>query len=86
MAARKNRGVGKLDETWRQNIQTSVIIDRLQKHIMGEIEMSSTQIAACTTLLKKTAPDLSVQDLNANVNGKINVNGTINFVRPNDRV
>jgi hypothetical protein len=56
MAARINRI--RLDDNWRLKIRTSMLIDRLEKHALGEIEMSATQIKAAETLLKKVAPDL----------------------------
>ena len=45
-------------ETSRLRIQTSTIIDRMQKHAMGKIGMTPTQLAAAQTLLRKTLPDL----------------------------
>lgn len=41
-------------------IQTTQIIKRLQKHVLGEIELTSTQVTAANVLLKKTLPDLAV--------------------------
>ncbi len=56
MAARKR--------TWtpnvvRERIRTGVIVNRLQKFIRGEIEMSAPQVTAALGLLKKAVPDLS---------------------------
>jgi hypothetical protein len=56
MAARLNRHHS---EEIRQKIQASVIIDRLTKHVNGELELSSTQIAAAQTLLDRSVPKLS---------------------------
>jgi hypothetical protein len=56
MAARLNRHHS---EEIRQKIQASVIIDRLTKHINGELEMTATQIAAANTLLDRSVPKLS---------------------------
>lgn len=56
MAARLNRHHS---EEIRQKIQASVIIDRLERHINGELELSSTQIAAAQTLLDRSVPKLS---------------------------
>lgn len=56
MAARLNR---RHSEEIRQKIQASNIIYRLQQHIDGEVEMSSTQIAAAQTLLDRSVPKLS---------------------------
>lgn len=80
MAARLNRHHS---EEIRQKIQSSVIIDRLTKHVNGELELSSTQIAAAQTLLDRSVPKLSqiqhVGDEDAPVQMKhevIFVNGT----------
>lgn len=43
----------------RQKIQASVLIDRLQKHAEGEIEMTATQIAAANSLLDRSVAKLS---------------------------
>lgn len=65
MAARKKKL--KLEDSWREKIRIGVIIDRLAKHIEGEIEMSPTQIRAAEILLKKVAPDLSATDFTGEV-------------------
>ena len=43
----------------RQRIKTSQLLNRLQGHALGEIEMTDSQRKATETLLKKTLPDLS---------------------------
>ena len=42
-----------------ERIQTGMIVDRLHKHVAGEIEMSATQINAARILLAKVVPDQS---------------------------
>lgn len=56
MAARKTRA---LTDSWREKIKTSMIINRLQDHVNGKVELTATQVTAALGLLKKTAPDLS---------------------------
>ena len=56
MAARLNRHHA---EEIRQKIQASVIIDRLEKCVAGEIEMTATQVAAANTLLDRSVAKLS---------------------------
>jgi hypothetical protein len=56
MAARLNR---MHSEQVRAKIQASVLIDRLQKHVSGEIEMTSSQITAAQVLLDRSVPKLS---------------------------
>ena len=48
-----------LTEEWKAKIQAGVILDRLVKHVNGEIEMTASQIKAADILLKKTVPDLA---------------------------
>jgi hypothetical protein len=42
-----------------------VIIDRFQKHFMGELELTLTQIRVGEILLRKVIPDLTHTDLSA---------------------
>lgn len=42
----------------RERIKVSMIVNRLQSHVMGEVEMSSTQLQAARILLAKALPDL----------------------------
>lgn len=56
MAARKRKIT--LSDEWKSKIQAGMILDRLVKHVNGEIDMSASQIKAADILLKKTIPDL----------------------------
>lgn len=56
MAARKTL---RLTPEWKEKIRIGVILDRLAKHVDGDIEMSSTQIKAAEILLKKVVPDVA---------------------------
>jgi hypothetical protein len=54
------------NRTWtpeivRQKIRTSMLINRLQNHVSGRLEMSKTQIQAAGILLRKTLPDMVAQ-------------------------
>lgn len=64
MAARKNLTH---DAKTRERIQTSQLINRLTDHMLGKVELSTTQVRAIEILLKKTMPDLSAVEMNANV-------------------
>ena len=57
MAARKIHTT--LREEWRQKIQASQLINRVQSHAFGEVDMTPTQLKAAEILLKKVAPDLA---------------------------
>ena len=64
MAARISRHHS--DEV-RLKIQASVLIDRMQKHALGDLEMSATQIKAADSLLDRSVPKLSqIQHTGAN--------------------
>ena len=60
MAARKRRGTldSGWDDTVRQRIKAGFIIEKLQDHIMGQVNMTATQVTAALGLLKKALPDL----------------------------
>ena len=55
MAARNRKG---LSENTRTRIQTTMIVKRLEDHILGKVEMTSSQVSAASILIKKTLPDL----------------------------
>ena len=57
MAAR-TRKLRHDDET-RAKIQTSQLVNRLTDHVLGEVELSATQVTAALGLLRKTLPDLA---------------------------
>lgn len=46
-------------ENCRLKIQTSQLINRLQDHANGKVELSPTQVRAAEVLLKKALPDLA---------------------------
>ena len=78
MAARKNKVT--LSDTWRERIRVGVIMQRLEAHVMGEldeekkaVELSPTQIAAAKLLLSKVIPD-------ARNEGESPNNITFNFI------
>lgn len=57
MAATKRNAMN-IEEA-RTKIQTTQLINRLQNHALGKIEMSPSQVRAVEVLLKKSVPDLS---------------------------
>lgn len=64
MAARLNT---RHSEMVREKIRASTLIDRLQKHATGDIEMTATQIKAAETLLDRSVPKLAqIQHTGAN--------------------
>lgn len=59
MAARKNSL--NLTAQWRERIQTSMLVNRLNKLANGEADCTPAQIRALEIALRKTLPDLSAQ-------------------------
>ncbi len=55
------------DTRTREKIQTTQLVNRLAKHAVGEVEMTSTQIRAAEILLNKTLPNLQAIDVKAEV-------------------
>lgn len=51
------------DEDTRKKIQAAQLINRLMSCVEGEIELSSVQVKAATTLLNKVLPDLQSVDM-----------------------
>lgn len=50
-------------EDVRAKIQTSQLINRLENHALGDLDLSPTQIKAIEVLIRKTLPDLSAVSL-----------------------
>jgi hypothetical protein len=57
MAAR-TRKIRHDDET-RAKIQATQLVNRLQDHVFGKVELSPTQVRSAEILLRKSIPDLS---------------------------
>lgn len=66
------RPVGKLhQDDIRRKIQASQLINRLTNHVLGEVEMSATQVQAARILLGKSVPDLSSVALTGEEGGPV---------------
>lgn len=61
MAARTRKVLLRDHENWRQRIQASMLINRLNDHIHGKLDkpLEASQVTAALGLLKKVAPDLA---------------------------
>lgn len=68
MAGRpKGSGAGvRLSQAHRDKIKAGNILNALQEHVMGDRDMSATQITAGLGLLKKCLPDLAVTTIEGN--------------------
>jgi hypothetical protein len=65
MAARITKGTKDVpwDERTRQRIKTSMLVNRLSDHVLGDASMSATQIRAAEILLNKTLANLTATEL-----------------------
>jgi hypothetical protein len=55
------------NEDVRRKIQSSQLINRLQDHIVNNIDISPTQMKAIEILLRKSLPDLSSVEISGDV-------------------
>ena len=64
----------------RARIKAAGIVQLLQKHVVGEREMSRTQIQAAVALLRKVVPDLHTVDgtMEHNHTGRVEVQDITN--------
>lgn len=69
MAARKNKTT--LGAAWREKIRTSMLINRLQNHVAGRLDMSPTQLRAAEVLLRKTLPDQTATEMSGPGGGPV---------------
>jgi len=58
---------GRLEEM-RNKIQSTLIIKKLENHVLEGDEMTSSQVSAALGLLKKVVPDLSAVEHSGEVN------------------
>ncbi|TAL08055.1 MAG: hypothetical protein EPO02_13770 [Nitrospirae bacterium] len=77
MAATK-RNAMLIDEA-REKIKTTQLVNRLQDHALGEIEMSATQVRSVEILLKKRIPDLAAVTLSGDAENPVEVIGKIEW-------
>lgn len=61
-------------------IQTSMLVKRLQEHVLNDGEMTRSQIDAARILLKKTLPDLAVTELTGKDDGPIQIERTVKII------
>lgn len=77
--ARTKRNAMLIEEA-REKIRTTQLINRLQDHSLGKIDMSATQIRAAEILLKKRIPDLAAVTMQGPNGGPIEVVEIRSFV------
>lgn len=59
MAARLNP---RHSEMVRDKIRATLLVNKLEDHVLGEADLSSTQVSAALGLLKKCVPDLAATE------------------------
>lgn len=62
--APRSRKIRHDDET-RSKIQASQLINRLEAHVLSDLDLKPSQVNAALGLLKKVVPDLSSVDMHA---------------------
>ena len=73
------------DDETRLKIQVSQLINRLQSHVLGQVDLTPSQIQAAQILLKKALPDLQAIELQgAGEDGSIPVTLVTGVRRPTD--
>ncbi|MCU7840861.1 MAG: hypothetical protein KZQ94_15965 [Candidatus Thiodiazotropha sp. (ex Troendleina suluensis)] len=58
------------DENTRMKIKAAQLINRLTKHVNGDIDMKATQVNAALGLLRKCLPDLAAVEWSGEVTTK----------------
>ena len=57
----------------RTKIQASQLINRLQNHALGEVELTNSRIKAIEILLRKTLPDLQAVTVASPLGGGVTI-------------
>ena len=79
MAARLNKHHS---ETVRAKIQASVLVDRLHRHVLGELELTASQVQAANSLLDRSVAKLSQIQHTGDEANPMRTHMTVEFVKP----
>lgn len=71
MPARKNRGVDKLPESWKEKIRATQIANRLMSCFEGQIELRNDQLKSAEMLFKRLEPELNRTEVTGKDGGAI---------------
>lgn len=79
MAARANKGTASQpwDESVREKIRTSMLVNRVIDHAFGKIEMTAEQARSAYKLIDKVLPDLKALELSGGTNNTMTINVNI---------
>lgn len=67
-------------EAVRARIRAGGIAKRLEGHVLGKVEMSSTQVQAALGLLKKVVPDQQATEITGKDGGPVETSLTVQFI------
>ncbi len=65
----------------RAKIKTTQLINRLENHALGKVDLSTTQIKAIEVLIRKTLPDLQSVAITGDPDNPLQAAVTIRFVK-----
>jgi hypothetical protein len=68
------------DEETRARIQTSQLVNRLEDHVFGKVDLTPTQVRGIEILLRKTIADLSATTLQGDENNPVTIRQIITGV------
>lgn len=57
----------------REKIRASQLVNRLENHVFGEVDLDATQVTAALGLLKKCVPDLRASDDTVTHQGDVSI-------------
>lgn len=55
----------------REKIRASQLVNRLEDHVLGDVDMKPTQVTAALGLLKKCVPDMTENKTDLDVGGNL---------------
>ncbi len=79
MAARKGPLTETKLEEMRRRIKATLLLKKLEDHVLDGSEMTATQIRAAETLLRKVIPDLSSVQHQGDANNPLSMNLSVTF-------
>lgn len=62
-----------LTDSWKAKIRASMLLNRLQDHAIGKVDMKSTQVKAADIVLRKMVPDLARTEMVGDGGGPLTV-------------
>ena len=77
MAARLTK---RQSDLHRESIKVSMLINRLNDHILGKVELSATQVRSIEVLLRKAMPDLKAMEISGDADNPVMVSLPIEYV------